>query len=162
MIDALIKELETETASTRKVLAVVPEKELNWKPHEKSMSLGKLAGHLADIQAWTQSTFATDALDVAGHKNEDYTTVARLLEVFDKNVKEGLATLKKAKPEDLSKPWSLQYQGQNLFTISKLDVMRIWVFNHSYHHRGQLTVYLRLKNVPLPNVYGPTADNPGM
>ena len=159
MIQALLQEFEYEMGTTRKVLDVVPEKDFGWKPHDKSMALGVLAGHVAQIPGWTVSTFTTDELDVAGMKSEKLDTKAALLQEFDKNVKNSIETLKNVKPEQLSQPWALKYSGQVLFSMPKGGVFRTWVLNHIYHHRGQLSVYLRMRNVPLPKIYGPTADD---
>ena len=162
LVDALLPEFDHEMATTRRVLDRVPEGELGWKPHEKSMSLGELSGHLATIPMW--STAVTDSasldLDALGDTAKPKSPASReaLLKNFDRLVAQARAGLAKSTDAEMLGPWTLKKGVQELFTIPRISAIRTWVMNHSIHHRGQLTVYLRELNIPLPAIYGPTAD----
>ena len=161
--DALIPEFEHEVASTRKTLERVPEDKLGWKPHEKSMSLGHLARHLAEIPSWTGPTIEQDALDMAGYKPPtEPKTRKEILDIFDTNVKAARASLNKLEDSALGRPWSLKAGDQVYFSLPKGGVLRTFVFSHMVHHRAQLGVYLRLLDVPVPSIYGPSADEQNM
>lgn len=157
---ALIAELQMEAASTRKLLERVPTEKNEWQPHAKSMSLGRLASHVAELPGWTTMTMNTDELDFAKF---DYApnvnlTKEELLAVHDKNVSEAIATLENAKDEDFHKMWTMRNGEKVYFTLPKAVVLRTWSYNHCYHHRAQLGVYLRLLDIPIPGMYGPSAD----
>lgn len=162
IVDSLLPEYDHEMATTRRVLDRVPEAQFAWKPHEKSMSLGELAGHLANLPYW--SSAVTDApsldLDTLG----DTVTLkvpssrAALLADFDRRVKDARASLVKSTDAEMLAPWTLKKGDQEFFTVPRISAIRTFVMNHSIHHRGQLTVYLRELNVPVPPIYGPTAD----
>jgi len=159
----LLPELDQEAASARKTLERIPEDKLEWAPHTKSMSLGKLAGHLAELPGWGAAVLGTDALDinpVGGPKYETLVPANRqqAVERFDAEVAKAREELSKISDEDLMKPWSLLSAGQTLFTMPRIVALRSFVFNHLIHHRAQLGVYLRLNDVPVPSVYGPSAD----
>lgn len=164
--EMLLPEFEHEMASTRKTLERVPEDKFDWKPHEKSMSLGGLSTHLANIPSWTAYTFNQDELDIAPvgaepvRKDEAKSRTA-LLEVFDQNVASARAALTNAKDADWQGKWSLLHGGNPIFTLPRAAVMRGFVMNHLIHHRAQLGVYLRLLDVPVPSIYGPSADEGG-
>jgi uncharacterized damage-inducible protein DinB len=163
----LLPEFDQEMASTRRELERIPEDKFSWKPHEKSMSVGRLSGHIAEIPAWTAMTIQTDSLDVApvdgpAYRPPDHNTRAEILETFDKNVAEGRQSLAAVPDDVLHRDWSLLAGGQTIFTIPKLACIRTWVLNHIIHHRAQLGVYLRLNNIPVPAIYGPSADEGGM
>lgn len=165
--DALLPEFDMEMASTRKTLERVPEDKFGWKPHEKSFSMGHLASHLANLPNWAVFGLQQDSIDIAPADGTKVTTPQaksrkELLEMFDKNLAEGRAAIATASDELMSKPWSLKAGGQTLFTMPKAAVLRTWVMNHNIHHRAQLGVYLRLNDVPVPSVYGPSADEQGM
>ena len=165
--DALLPEFDQEMATTRKTLERVPEDKFGWKPHEKSFSMGHLARHLANLPNWTNLMLEKDSLDIAPIDGPKATTPEaksrkELLEIFDKNLKGARAALAVATDDLMAQPWSLQAGGQTLFTLPKAAVLRTWVMNHSIHHRAQLGVYLRLNDVPVPAVYGPSADEQGM
>jgi uncharacterized damage-inducible protein DinB len=135
----------------------VPSDKATWKPHEKSFQMGHLAQLVAWMPGWVTNAIQEDSLDLGkagGYSNEKTET---LLAMFDKNVKEARAAIAAAKDSDLAKPWSLKHTGRVIFTLPKAAVIRQTI-NHLIHHRGQLTVYLRLVNVPVPSIYGPTAD----
>jgi uncharacterized damage-inducible protein DinB len=162
MKDGLLPEYDHEMATTRRVLARVPEPEYAWKPHEKSMSLGELAGHVAYMPAWCVATFAAPMYDFATAGEEAKVRApdsnASMLAAFDANVAKARASIAAAEDGELRAPWTLKNGGHEVFTLPRVAAIRSFVMNHMIHHRGQLSVYLRLKNVPLPSIYGPTAD----
>jgi uncharacterized damage-inducible protein DinB len=160
---ALIAEYDRETATTRKILEAIPEDvDFNYKPHPKSMSLGQLAGHLAETAGqWATSTLAKDKIEmVAGEKFEPYVPASKaaLLEKFDTDTAEAKALLAKFAPAQWDDNWKFVAGDQTWIDDSKYEVWRSWVVNHLVHHRAQLGVYLRLLNKPLPGTYGPSAD----
>lgn len=161
--NAMLPEFDHEMASTRKTLERVPEDKFGWKPHEKSGSMGWLAAHLANIPSWASYTINQDTLDLAPGGVPPTPPPApksrrELLEMFDKNVTDGRAALAGAKDEHLFKTWSLLRNGATLLQMPRVAVLRSFVMNHMIHHRAQLGVYLRLNNVPVPAIYGPSAD----
>lgn len=165
--ETLLPELDHEMANTRRTLERIPEDKLSWKPHEKSMTMGGLGTHLANIPAWTLNTINDDSLDiappgVAPFKNPLAGSRAEILEMFDQNVAAARAAVAGASDEQFLKPWSLLSGGKTIFTMPRITVVRFMVMNHSIHHRAQLGVYLRLNNVPVPAIYGPSADEGGM
>lgn len=165
--DTLIPEFDQEMAGTRKTLERVPEDKFGWKPHEKSMSMGELASHLANISGWMEITVNQDSFDVAPKDGEAFqtpqaTSVKELLEIFDKNVAASRATLAGASNETLMGTWTFLNGGETVFTMPKVAVVRGFIFNHNVHHRAQLGVYLRLNDVAVPSIYGPSADETGM
>jgi uncharacterized damage-inducible protein DinB len=157
---ALIAELQMEAASTRKMLERVPTDKSDWKPHEKSMKLGRLASHVAELPSWIAMTMTTDGLDLTmmDYKPLMNGTNAELLELLDNSVKGAIAALENSKDEDFEKIWTLSNGEHVIFTMPKNAVVRSSALSHMYHHRGQLGVYLRLLDVPVPGMYGPTAD----
>jgi len=167
MNQALLPEFDQEMASTRKTLERVPEAKFSWKPHDKSSTMIGLASHLADIPSWATMTIQTDELDMSpgGKKMEmppPPKTTKEMLERFDKYVKEARAAIAGVSDAELAKPWSLKNNGQTLLTMPKGACLRTWVFSHNVHHRAQLGVYLRLNDVAVPAIYGPSADESGM
>jgi uncharacterized damage-inducible protein DinB len=164
---ALLPEFDQEMASTRKTLERVPEAKFSWKPHDKSGSMIWLASHLADIPSWASMTIQHDELDMSpgGKKMEQPPppkTTKEMLDRFDKYVKEARAAIAGVSDAELAKPWSLKDNGQILLTMPKAVCLRTWVMNHNIHHRAQLGVYLRLNNIAVPAIYGPSADESGM
>jgi uncharacterized damage-inducible protein DinB len=159
--DALLPEFDHEMGTTRRVLERVPEAEFAWKPHEKSFNLGQLAGHIANIPHWVDAIVQNSVFDLADAEDtrpRAPESIGWLLSQFDKNVvaaRGGISGM--SDPEFLAR-WTFKNNGQVVFTLPRAAALRSFVMNHLIHHRGQLTVYLRLKNVPLPSVYGPTAD----
>lgn len=158
--NGLIGELEHEAATTRKILERIPPEKFDYKPHEKSMSMIRLAWHVADMVDWVNETCTKDELDFAGM---DFTpvepqTTAELVEFHDKKVAAALEALKNTSDEDMHKDWSLKNGDVTYFTMTKIATIRTMCFNHIWHHRGQLSVYLRLNDIPLPSIYGPSAD----
>jgi uncharacterized damage-inducible protein DinB len=159
ILDALLPEFDHEMATTRRVLERVPEAQFGWKPHEKSFSLGDLAGHLSNIPYWCTMTLNATSLDLATlERMKSPTSRAELLAGFDSRVTTAREHLSRATDPEFFVPWTLKMGDEEFFTMPRISVLRTFVMNHSIHHRGQLTVYLRLNNVPLPPVYGPTAD----
>lgn len=162
IVESLLPEYDHELATTRRVLERVPEVEFAWKPHAKSMSLGQLAGHVANMPFWLSMTLKASFYDLqAGDKEA---TLAEppsrdlLLQAFDARVKEARASLATATDAEMMAPWTLKSGDHEIFTIPRIAAVRSFVMNHLIHHRGQLSVYLRLKDVPVPAIYGPTAD----
>jgi len=160
---ALLPEFDQEMANTRKALERVPDDKFDWKPHEKSMSMGGLATHLANLPRWTVYTINQDSLDLAPPggeplRAEEQRSRREVLEDFDKNAAAARDAIAGASDEELLKPWSLLQGGVTLMTLPKIAVLRSFVMNHVIHHRGQFTVYLRLNDVPVPSIYGPSAD----
>ncbi len=162
--DALLPEFDVEMANTRKTLERIPEGRLDFKPHEKSMPLGRLAGHIVELAGWANTTITTDSLNVTMDKYQPIiaTSQKQILELFDKNVKDARAAIAGASDEHLMQPWTLAFNGQTIFTLPRAAVLRSSCFNHLIHHRAQLGVYLRMNNVPVPALYGPSADEGAM
>lgn len=160
--DALLPEYDHELATTRRLLERVPDAEFGWRPHAKSFTLGELAGHVANIPFWCTTTVQTTVLDLdtlgENTKAKAPASTAAMLEAFDKSVAEARSALAGCGDSEMLSPWTLKAGGQEIFTLPKIAAIRSFVMNHLIHHRGQLTVYLRLKDVPLPPIYGPTAD----
>jgi uncharacterized damage-inducible protein DinB len=161
--DGLLAEFDREIEVTRKVLERVPEGKSEFKPHDKSMALDRLAGHVAELPGWAKETILQDSIEVGGQAPGQaaplkMTSRKQLLEEFDKRAAAGRAAIAGATDEAFMKPWSLIAGGKTIFTMPKIAVLRGFVMNHMIHHRGQLSVYLRLNNVPVPSIYGPSAD----
>ena len=155
--DTLIPEFDQEMGTTRRVLERVPSEKAEWKPHVKSFSLGHLAQLVSWMPGWITRTLRETRLDLATGGGYSIETTETLLKLFDKNVREARSTLASTKDSDFKVMWSLAMGEQVLWTAPRREVVRNHL-NHLYHHRGQLTVYLRLVDVPVPSVYGPTAD----
>ena len=165
--ESLLPEFDHEMAHTRKTLERVPENKFAWQPHEKSWAMGGLATHLATIPSWAVHAITLDSLDIAPLGQPPYKAPlahsrAEVLETFDKNVADARAAIAGASDEHLLQPWSLLAGGRTVMTLPRLAVLRTWVMNHNIHHRAQLGVYLRLNDVPVPAIYGPSADEGGM
>ena len=158
--DAFLGELNHEAATTRKVLERVPEDKFEWQPHEKSMTFGRLATHVAEMFHWIATTMTTDELDFAENEFKPFEpeTNSELLEYFDKCIKESTEALENSADEEFMKEWTMKNGEQVYFTMPKIAVLRTFCMNHIYHHRGQLSVYLRLNDIPVPEIYGPSAD----
>ncbi len=159
MINMLLKEMDKEAITTRKMLERVPDDKYDWKPHEKSMTIRRLATHIAELPSWVSMTLTTNELDFA---NNPYQPVPinnneELLAYFERSYAEGRAELEKATDKDLEPDWTLR-NGEQIYSVeSKGDVIRM-SYNQTVHHRAQLGVFLRLLNVPIPGSYGPSAD----
>jgi uncharacterized damage-inducible protein DinB len=166
MTQALLQELEMEMPNTRKTLERIPDK-LDWTPHKKSMTVGRLAQHLAEIPDWTVKAISLDELDLAppggsGYRPQDAASKTQVLEIFDKNLAAAKAALAGTSDEHLMKPWSLKMGGKTVLTLPRIAVVRNFVLNHNVHHRAQMGVYLRMNDIPVPSVYGPSADEGSM
>lgn len=157
---AFLEELKQEAQSTRKLLEVVPLDKGDWKPHEKSMALNRLSSHVAENFEWVADTVETDGIDFAKYPYEPFIpkTTEELIKFFDKSLERMEKALSNCSDEEMMKDWTMRDGEQIYFTLPKVTVIRGFCINHMIHHRGQLTVYLRLLNVPLPAIYGPTAD----
>jgi uncharacterized damage-inducible protein DinB len=162
-IESLRTEFQHEAASTRKALERVPEGQLDWQPHEKSFSARDLVSHIVECVGWAESICTADEFnfDPATFKPFRAASIPDLLAVFDQRVDSGARAMAGVTDVDLMKPWRLAIQGRVRFEKPKLVVLRDFTLNHLIHHRGQLSVYLRLLNVPVPGAYGPTADERG-
>ena len=162
--DLLLPEFDQEMAHTRKTLERIPEDKLAWKPHEKSMPLGRLAGHLAELPGFATTTIQTDFLNLSMREYKPLIATSRqqVVEAFEKKVAEAKAAIAGASDEHFLKPWSLEFGGKTMFTMPRIAVVRSMMLSHMVHHRAQLGVYLRLNNVPVPSIYGPSADEGGM
>jgi uncharacterized damage-inducible protein DinB len=159
MIDALLAEFDHEMTTTRKLLERVPEDRLAWKPHAKSWSLGDLATHLSRLPQWGEMTLTQSEIDIGGQGAADAkTSRAELLSAFDRNVAAARAALAGKIDAELMAMWTLKRDGHAIFSMPKAAVWRSFVLSHIIHHRGQLSVYLRMQDVPLPSIYGPSAD----
>jgi uncharacterized damage-inducible protein DinB len=159
--DAFLPEFDREMGLTRRVLERVPDGQFAWKPHEKSMTLGRLAEHLAELPGWAKVSVLQDGIDMTTGRPPDYVppaTRAAVLEMFDRTVAEARAAIAGRTDAELMAPWTLKAAGKEIFTMPKAAVLRSFVMNHVIHHRGQMSVYLRLQNVPVPSIYGPSAD----
>jgi len=163
IVDSLLPEFDHEMANTRKVLERVPDDRLGWRPHPKSFTMGELATHVARLPTWATMTVEHDELDMApGGKpmprEAEAKSRAELLSIFDDAVKKARPALASASDAAIVKNWSLKSNGATLMSMPKVAVLRSFVMNHSIHHRAQLGVYLRLNDIPVPAVYGPSAD----
>lgn len=163
LVDALLPEFDHEMTTTRKVLERVPEDKFDWKPHPKSFSLGALAAHVANLLTWGTDALIRSEIDAAGsHTSTSYPSKIGLMEAFDRNVAATRAALAGKTDAELMAMWSLKRAGKTVFSMPKTAVMRSFVLSHMVHHRGQLSVYLRLLDIHVPSIYGPSADEPSI
>lgn len=160
LIDALLPEFDREMGLTRRVLDRVPDGKFDFKPHPTSRSLGQIAEHLTEMPYWTTATMTQAGID-GMTKPDGYVTPATraaLLALFDANLRNGRASLVGKTDGEFNAPWTLRAGGKEVFTMPKITVMRNFVLNHMIHHRGQLVVYLRMLEVKIPSIYGPSGD----
>jgi uncharacterized damage-inducible protein DinB len=155
--DTFIPELDQEMATTRRVLERVPSEKATWKPHAKSFSLGHLAQLLSWMPGWITTTLQKTELNLLGGGGYSIETTETLLDLFDKNVAQARAALAAASDQDFHVGWSLKRGDEVIFTLPRVVVVRQHI-SHLVHHRGQMSVYLRLLDVPVPSIYGPSAD----
>jgi len=160
---SMLGEFDQEMQNTRKILERVPDDKWGWKPHDKSGTVGWLAGHIATLPGWTTMTIKTEELDYAPVNGPSYQPPKienrkDLLAVFDKESAEARAALASASDAELMKGWKLLAGGKEIFTMPRVACIRGFVMNHLIHHRAQLGVYFRLLNVAVPGLYGPSAD----
>ena len=160
IVDPILAELAHENVATRKVLDRVPDEHLDWRPHPKSMTMRTLASHIADIPCWLTEVILREelVLDAGSRQPTYYDSQAAILKAFDQNVAIAQRELVGRSDDHLTATWRLTDGTHTLLEMPRVAAIRGLIMNHSVHHRGQLTVYLRLKNVPLPPVFGPTAD----
>ncbi len=155
----LLPEFDQEMATTRRVLESLPDDKLDYRPHEKSFTMARLAAHVAEMPAWIASLPGQDKLVIpADFKPAVAESREQLLAFFDDNVAKGRAALAQLSDEELGQNWSIEFAGRGGFGMPKLKVVRTVVMNHMIHHRAQLGVYYRLNGVPVPGMYGPSAD----
>lgn len=162
--NGLIGEIDHEVATTRKVLERIPAEKFDYKPHDKSMSMSRLATHIAEMFGWITETCKTSEMDFAkiDYKPFEPKSTAELLEFFDKSIAEATAALENTSDEQMKTNWTLRNGDQVYFTLPKINCLRTMCLNHIWHHRGQLSVYLRLNDIPVPALYGPSADESAM
>lgn len=164
---SLIGEFDHEMTNTRRTLERVPEDRFSWKPHVNSYTLGRLAAHTAEVPGWSVQTIAMDVFDVSPVGTPPYQPFEpksrqEILDLFDKQIASAREAIAGASDEHLRKPWTLLAAGKTIFTMPRVAVLRGMIMNHMIHHRAQLTVYLRLLDIPVPALYGPSADEGGM
>jgi len=160
LIQMFLKELDREAITTRKILSRVPDDKYDWQPHPKSMTMRRLATHVAELPSWITMTLTTTELDFANnaYKPQMINNTAELMDYFERTLADGRAHLENAREEELSENWTLRDGDQVYSTSPKSDVLRM-TFSQVIHHRAQLGVYLRLLDVPIPGSYGPSADD---
>jgi uncharacterized damage-inducible protein DinB len=161
--ETILTEFDQEMKGTRRTLERVPDDRLDWKPHEKSATMGSLATHLANLPTWAVHALKKDSIDIAPvdappPRVEPANSRLELLERFDRAVEDARAAINEASNEELMQPWSLLSGGKAVMTLPRAGVLRGFVMNHLIHHRAQLGVYLRLNDIPVPSIYGPSAD----
>lgn len=157
----LAEELKRESVSTRKLLECVPEAKGDWKPHEKSFPLSRLAGHVAEIPGWVYHIIKKHEFDLGKDNFERFVfeNKEQLLSVFDKKLQEALDILAQTTDEELQQEWTFMMNGNLISKDIRYNELRKWALNHQVHHRAQLGVYLRLLDIPIPGMYGPSADD---
>jgi uncharacterized damage-inducible protein DinB len=155
--DILLPEFDQEMATTRRVVERIPDDDPDWKPHPKSFSIAHLGQLLTMLPGWIGQTLTTTELDLATGSGYENFKTTKLLQMFDENVRTSREAIVNAKDADYDVPWSLKMRGNVIFTLPRAAVVRQHI-SHLSHHRGQMSVYLRLRDVPIPSIYGPTAD----
>jgi uncharacterized damage-inducible protein DinB len=159
-----LPELDQEMTTTRRALERVPEDRLEWRPHPKSATLGRLATHIGELSGFGVRIFAGDSFDIlrggGGYQPLSLGSVREILELFDGNVQKSREQIEQASEEALRESWTLRRGDSVIFSLPRAAVLRTMLLSHLIHHRGQLSVYLRLNEVPVPSIYGPTADEP--
>ena len=161
--ETLLPEFDQEMANTRKVLERVPTAKFSWRPHPKSFEFGALASHIVNMTDWADITIKQNSFDVApvggqSYQNPSYKSTQDLVAAFDKGVSQARAAIAGADDGAMTAPWSLLAGGQTVMTMPRAAVIRSFVMNHIIHHRAQLTVYMRMNEIPVPGLYGPSAD----
>ena len=165
--EMLLREFNGDLKTTIKVLERIPEDKLDWRPHEKSWTLGELATHISNIPSWVKPTTLQESLDIAPEgkeppKTEPLKSRAEILENLKKYAEEAAAALSAIDDEALMKEWTMLSGGHKVFTIPRVTVLRNFILNHMIHHRAQLCLYFRLNDIPVPAIFGPSADETGM
>lgn len=161
-IRALLAEFDQEMAATRRTLERLPDGKGDWKPHEKSMPLNRLANHVAETPGWVAATLQQEFLDLPEtYQPEILGSREEILAAFDKRVAEARQAIEALDLASLDQTWTLRFGGKTVLSMPRYQVLRGLVLNHLIHHRAQLGVYLRLNGIPVPGIYGPSADEPG-
>lgn len=158
MIDAMLAELEQEAQATKRLLDRVPEDRLSWKPHPKSRSLGQLALHLAELPGGVSSMASSEVFQVPDFRQKEAESRAELLQTFERSLATARENLERMDDQKLMGTWTLKNQDRVVMSLPRAALLRSILLNHYYHHRGQLTVYLRMLDVTIPSTYGPSAD----
>lgn len=158
--NGFINELQYESISSRKILERVPTDKMDWKPHVKSMSFGQLAAHMAEIPGYISLVLTQDELDLANRNNAPAVAknTEELLQIFDTKIAAALADLQECDDASMMQEWTLRHGEHVIFKLPRVAALRSFAFSHFIHHRGQLAVYLRLLDIPVPSIYGPSAD----
>lgn len=161
--DTLLPEFDQEMASTRKVLERVPEDKLDWQAHPKSRTIGWNANHLVEIAGWTEGILTQSEWDIApageaAYQSPNFRTRKELLENFDQGVAASRKAIQQVSEHEVGQTWALKQTGETVFAMPRAAVIRTFVLNHMIHHRAHLLVYLRLNDIPVPGMYGPSAD----
>lgn len=156
--DLLLPEFEQEMTNTRRILERVPDDKLKYKPHPKSMELGRLAGHVAELSGWAITTLTTEILELDDFKPWIPTSRAEILSKFDESVAAARKLISGVSDESLQKTWTMKFKGETVLSMPRYNVLRSVVLNHIIHHRAQLGVFLRLNEVEIPGMYGPSGD----
>ena len=161
--ETFLADFKMEMANTRRMLECIPDDALEFQPHSKSMTLGRLAGHIAEMARWGADTAEVDELDIQPPTGDGYKPLtaesrASVLEFFDRSVAEATGAIGRVSNDGMSTPWTLKAQGNPIFTMPRINVLKSMVLSHIIHHRAQLSVYLRMNDVAVPGMYGPSAD----
>ncbi len=160
---AILPEFDHEMSNTRKSLERIPDDRMNFKPHTKSMTMAGLATHMATLNHWAEAIFGNDTFDAStAPPNPDLKSRAEVLAAFDKHTAAARKVLASATDAELMKPWALTFKGKSILTLPRIAVVRSFLLNHQIHHRAQLGVYLRMNDIPVPSIYGPSADEGNM
>ena len=164
MAQSIVAELQAESALTRGLLEVIPENKMSFQAHPRSMSIGQVASHIVETFTWTDAMVGMDEfeMDPAQYKPWIASSKRELLEAFDRNVAPAIDKVRPLSDKQLIETWSMSVAGKKVIIMPRGGVLKMMLVNHVVHHRGQLDVYLRLIDVPLPSIYGPTADRPNM
>lgn len=158
LADTVVAELDQEAQTTKRVLEKIPEDKLSWKPHPKSMSLGQLGMHIASVPGGIAAALVPDTMEVPNFGQPEAKSRQEILDAFSKSLATATSTLKNMDDAKLGSTWSLVRNGKPVMTMPRIAVVRSIMMNHVYHHRGQLSVYLRMLDVQVPSIYGPSAD----
>jgi len=158
LVDSILMELEQEAQTTKRVLDRIPDDKLAWKPHPKSYSLGQLALHIASVPGSVAAAVVPDSMEVPNFSQPEPKSRQEVLDTFSKSLESAKDTLKKMDDARLTSMWRLTKNGKVLMSVPRIGFIRSILMNHNYHHRGQLSVYLRMLDVPVPSIYGPSAD----
>jgi uncharacterized damage-inducible protein DinB len=158
LVDSILTEIDQEAQTTKRVLDRIPEDKLTWKPHPKAFSLGQLALHIASVPGSVAAAAVPDSMEAPNFSQPEAKSRQEVLDTFSKSLESAKDALKKMDDARLMSMWSLTKNGKVVMTIPRIGFIRSILMNHNYHHRGQLSVYLRILNVPVPSIYGPSAD----